>query len=504
MKRILLSFLACFVAAFVAFAQNDTIPTFDVNNNLTEQLLDQILSSASPAPSYAPLSMEEDKRTKDEVFTEDHSCWEWGDYVIALDGAAYYSSDNTASLKNKVTGEYIIPRLTSKQIKHYIKPGLPVGTMHIAQGTSGWRKNRIIFLDSSKLNTPPELDGLVYIDAEQFYLPSWSKRKTYTQDFTGLYRIEANSLKPVVEMQHIQKYPSRDYLSFDPYSFIRAVRSEELKDDEGNTHRFKVSNLYSFDGTLLKKDVLYAAASQKGDFLWILCKEDVRDLKELFVNKWTFIDYGPKAYDLEMNPLPRFEEYDYLSPRKSAGHPYVVAGKEDRYGAIDEDGKVMIPFLYLIPEQVVEVMTMYSRVGFTPWYRKKIGRFIAEKGEFEKQEHFEARSQNPQMQKEYLLEQLPNAQLTYMEELYAKGYSITLGKYDTERELFPIYVSPGSWNSFTLAIPIDEAQAFKAAFDSVKGDAIKSATFQIRYDTIALEDITFTLPDGKSYTAHIE
>ena len=503
MKRILFQIWALLATGLVAAAQNDTIPSFNVEASMTEQLLDQILSPTSSMPAYAPLSMEEDKRKKDEILAEDRSCWEWGDHIIALDGAAYYSSDKTVSLKNKVTGEYIIPRLTSKQIKHYIKPGLPVGTLHIAQ-PSGWKNNRIKFLDSSKLNTPPELDGLVYIDAEQFYLPSWSKRKTYTQDFTGLYRIEANSLKPVVEMQHIQSHPSRDYLSFNPYSFIRAVRSEELKDDKGNTHRFKVSNLYSYDGTLLKKDVLYADASQKGDFVWILCKEDVRDLKELFVNKWTFIDYGPKAYDLEMNPLPRFEEYDYLSPRKSAGHPYVVAGKEDRYGAIDEEGKVMIPFLYLLPEQVEEVMTMYSRVGFTPWYRKKIARFIAEKGEFEKQEHFESRSHNPQMQKEYLLEQLPNAQLTYMEELYAKGYSITLGKYDTERELFPIYVSPGSWNSFTLPIPIDEAQAFKAAFDSIKADAVKGATFTIRHDTIALQDITFTLPDGKIYQAHIE
>ena len=44
----------------------------------------------------------------------------------------------------------------------------------------------------------------------------------------------------------------------------------------------------------------------------------------------------------------------------------------------------------------------------------------------------------------------------------------------------------------------------EADFETLKADAIKGATFTIRYDTIALEDITFALPDGRFYRAHKE
>ena len=84
-----------------------------------------------------------------------------------------------------------------------------------------------------------------------------------------------------------------------------------------------------------------------------------------------------------------------------------------------------------------------------------------------------------------------------------KGVSISLGKYDSEKECFPIYFKPASWNGFSLPIPIAEAQAFKEAFDQIKDAALKDATYGIRNDAIAIDEITFTLPSGKSYHARL-
>ena len=508
MKRILFSVCAGLMLSLAANAQDeaqmeaclDTIPTFNVKAGLTEALLDEILTSASADkdPSYPALSLKQDNRSRSEVLKEDRESWEWGNYVIAMDGEGYYSSGKTASLKNKVSGEYILPRFTKRDIKKYLKPGLPAGTIFIEQSNLGY--DRIKFLDSAKQGTPPELDGLLYIDAEQFYLPSWSKKKTARMDFAGLYRIEGKSLKPVVEIRHKS---SDEYLYLLPVPAIGAVFYHTVQEN-GNTHRFPVQQIYSYDGRVLLKDVMNVFVSPDRETVWVLDKETLGNLKEFYANKWQFSEYEYKPYDKYFNPVNTFVGYDFLSPRNNGGFYYIVAGKGELYGALDEKGKLLIPFLYLLPMQVDEVIKAYSQVGFTPWLKKKVSQIMATKDEFEKQEHFEARRQDPALQKAFILEKLPNPQLEYMEQIYMRGYNINLGTYDSEREVFPVYVSPGSWNSFTLPVPIAEAQAFKAAFDTIKADAIKGATFTIRYDTIALEDITFALPDGRFYRAHKE
>jgi len=49
-------------------------------------------------------------------------------------------------------------------------------------------------------------------------------------------------------------------------------------------------------------------------------------------------------------------------------------------------------------------------------------------------------------------------------------------------------------------VPISEAPAFKVAFDEIKTAATKTAKFFILDDFIALGTVTFTMPDGKTYT----
>ena len=93
-----------------------------------------------------------------------------------------------------------------------------------------------------------------------------------------------------------------------------------------------------------------------------------------------------------------------------------------------------------------------------------------------------------------------------------------LGDYDSEKEVFRvnlyvkpprvpqamspdklIQISPLSWSFFDLKVPIKEAENFERKFSSVKGEAIKKATFTIKYDTISIDKITFEV-DGKKYT----
>ena len=57
------------------------------------------------------------------------------------------------------------------------------------------------------------------------------------------------------------------------------------------------------------------------------------------------------------------------------------------------------------------------------------------------------------------------------------------------------------WNGFKIKVPLNEAEAFKNAFIQMRGDALKGAKYGIKYDSIAIEEITFTMPEGgKSYT----
>ena len=458
---------------------------------------------------------------------EDRDTWEYGDYVVALDGGYLPGTGGARAItiRNKKTGKYILGPIDQKAANLLEKNKFPAYTMLIAQcpdytSKDSWEKvgqhnaGRIKFFDSSKQNTPKELDGKLLING-RWYWPNPEAKKGVTQfsQQLGLYEIVENQLKPVFKIDPSPNpFVGERFELFGDFGLFRHWHKAESKwIDASTTPRkeiiiiFMASDLYSLDGKLLRKDIIHLMPSADGTFMWCLDYATLGgSFRDYHENKRDFSEYNYSAVDKDMNPVPRFAGYDFLSPqREIAGQTPVIAGRDGQYGIIHDDGQVLIPLIYVDPVQVKQVLKTYEEVAFSIWYQNKAEKLLNEKGEFEKQEHFEARSKDLQLQRVYLDEHMgAQTESMYILEM-KKSVSITLGRYDSEKECFPVYFKPASWNGFSLPIPIAEAQAFKEAFDQIKDAALKDALYCIRHDAIALDEITFTLPSGKTYHAKL-
>ena len=458
---------------------------------------------------------------------EDRDTWEYGDYVIALDGGYLPGTGGARAItiRNKKTGKYILGPIDQKTANLLEKNKFPAYTMLVAQcpdytSKDSWEKvgqhnaGRIKFFDSSKQNTPKELDGKLLING-RWYWPNPEAKKGVTQfsQQLGLYEIVENQLKPVFKIDPSPNpFVGERFELFGDFGLFRHWHKAESKwIDASTTPRkeiniiFMASDLYSLDGKLLRKDIIHLMPSADGTFMWCLDYATLGgSFRDYHENKRDFSEYNYSAVDKDMNPVPRFAGYDFLSPqREIAGQTPVIAGRDGQYGIIHDDGQVLIPLIYDDPVQVKQVLKTYEEVAFSIWYQNKAEKLLNEKGEFEKQEHFEARSKDPQLQRAYLDGHMgAQTESMYILEM-KKSVSITLGRYDSEKECFPVYFKPASWNGFSLPIPITEAQAFKEAFDQIKDAALKDALYCIRHDAIALDEITFTLPSGKTYRAKL-
>lgn len=480
-----------------------------------------VLSAAQVADRQANLAY-----WIDQLF-EDRDTWEYGDYVVALDGGYLPGTGGARAItiRNKITGEYILGPIDQKMANLLEKNKFPAYTMLIAQrpeytSEDSWEKvgqhnaGRIKFFDSSKQDTPKELDGKLLIDG-RWYWPNPEAKKGVTQfsQRMGLYEIDGNQLKPIFRIEPSPNpFVGERFELFGDFGlFCHWHKAESKWIDTSTVPRkeiiilFMASDLYTLDGKLLRKDIIHLMPSEDGTFMWCLDYDTMggtfRDYHE---NKRDFSDYHYAAVDKDMIPVPRFAGYDFLSPqRRIAGQTPVIAGKDGQYGVVHEDGKVLIPLLYFDPVQVKQVLKTYQEIAFSIWYQNTAEKLLKEKGEFEKQEHFEARTNDPQLQRAYLEEQMGAQTESMYLSAMKKDVNISLGRYDSEKECFPVYLKPASWNSFSLPISIAEAQAFKEAFEQIKDDALKDASFCIRHDAIALDEITFTLPSGKTYHAKL-
>ncbi len=467
---------------------------------ITTMALVALASTAQAQTKYVDLSKDREN---------DKTCWEWGDYIIAADGTVHYNDDEASiSLKNKVTGKYIIP-VISKSLSKKISngkayEGIIYGITYPKKGKEEWKgSGRIFFFDSSKRNTPAEMDGLLYVKGKKTYKYKHISGTGFNY-LCGLFRIENDQLQELAEL------PSNGLVFYDNIPAFGAIGEQRCTTKvvthgvvRENIHNYKLTNVYAYDGSLLRKDVVYIGPSATGDFLWVLDEEDVGGMEKHFASgRKDYLAYSFKALDFNLNPDPRFAQYSFLGPRKlpkgAATKHVIIVDMGDLYGVIDMDGNVIIPAMYPDPEVVDEVLKEYMNISYSMWYEERAAKIMATKDEFEKQEHFEARSADPALQEAFVQEKLADARDTYLQEMLRRGVKITLGKYDAERECFPVYFSPAAWNGFTVPIPLDQAPAFKEAFESMKKEALDGATYTVRNDAIGISRITFTLPDGQT------
>lgn len=465
---------------------------------ITTLTLVALASAAQAQTKYADLNHDRDN---------DKTCWEWGDYVIAADGAVYYNDDLAhISLKNKVTGKYVIPVISKSLAKRISKGNAYEGIIEIAyakEGKDQRPRGRSFFFDSSKRITPAEMDGLLYLKGSRTYKYKHLSG-TGSEYFCGLYKIEEDQLQQLAEL------PSDGLVFYDNIPAFGAIGEHRCTTKvvthgvvRENIHYYKLTNVYAYDGSLLRKDVVYIGPSATGDFLWVLDEEDVGGMEKHFASgRKDYLAYSFKALDFNLNPDPRFAQYSFLGPRKlpkgAATKHVIIVDMGDLYGVIDMDGNVIIPAMYPDPEIIDEVLKEYMNISYSMWFEEKAAKIRANKDEFEKQEHFEARQADPALQEAFVQEKLADARDTYLQEMLRKGANIKLGKYDAERECFPVYFSPVAWNGFTVPIPLDQAPAFKETFESMKKEALDGATYTVRNDAIGISRITFTLPDGQT------
>ena len=428
----------------------------------------------------------------------DKQFWTFGDYHLEV-------VDSQVCIINTKRGKYITAPIHFSDVPDPKNPPKNLFAVTAYKGNYDFpNSSRIRFLDSSKEDISPELDGYLLLRMDRMWYYSKNKQLVWTEtgDIDAVGRVVADTLQIVMK-----------YKIWRPF--------DEWKDSEGRINFAKIDFESCFEplGTLpyfvhMMRRVIYPLTKQQSEneykVYYIFDRTGNVVAKE--VNSFEVLgDYAcvkyhsgeTKFYDSNFQEVPALYEDWAKSNIEGMGKVFIVK-KNGSYGVVNDKGKTIIPFIYNDIKSVDATLLHYKSVSYTLWYANKAAEHINKKGEFEKQAHFDARMKDAKLQEEYLREQMQGSETQYIQKMLHSGVRLTLGKYDAEKETFPVFVIPAPWNSFSLPVPIAEAEAFKASFDEIKEAALKGAVYDIRNDAIGIREITFKLPSGKTFTAKVQ
>ena len=204
---------------------------------------------------------------------------------------------------------------------------------------------------------------------------------------------------------------------------------------------------------------------------------------------------------------PKLAEYDSVDVEENN---FYLVSKDNKFGAVNSAGTVIVPLIY---DKAIgpydSVKDILPDVSFSYWYKNKVTPYLTQKGKYEKEADYQARLQDKEKQEKYIAEKTKNADKEFIDKFKDK-ILLSLGKYDTEEEKFIIKERIGlvkdgknvygDVNIIELPVPIKEAEAFEKNFNKISQEALKTATYGIQYDKIAIAKITFKIPNGKTYT----
>ena len=174
--------------------------------------------------------------------------------------------------------------------------------------------------------------------------------------------------------------------------------------------------------------------------------------------------------------------------------------KNKQWGALLPNGQVIMPLTTGRDEVFWANMDIYVQYSYTSWLRKQVNNLL-KKGKYEKQADYEARMKDQATIQNYLAQKLNGMSGQYLQEKApTDGRVFKPLNYDSEREVF---TGNFYWNKYEIPVPIREAEAFEKAFDQIVKPALQTAKYRILNDVIAIDDITFTMPNGKKYHGRI-
>lgn len=458
-------------------------------------LLSGMISSRSKSISPSPVRQKqeaEQKKLKESVksgrhmfiqsMLTDEKYWEVGDYAV-VEGKYKYEGRQAYGIINKKTGNYVLDpnKKEYKEGDYGIHRRLHLGKKIVDV------EDKHFLLAQIRLLPPPEGDPsgkpFVFADYMKEYREKYKNWETVSchwflitddeklepLDRNGTYAYNLVKRRGKVGAYYLMNYdhPYYDSISQKP-DYTREVRSTDLY--------CKVRIPIQYDSIVSIGDASRAYIGKEFD---------------LYLHDKYLSDNTPytKANDA-------MKLFDTLEKRVVGNNTMYIASINGRYGLVNSKGEIVLPLVY---GKGTNFMDYYMTISYTLWYKQEAAKYIDKKGEYEKTDHFEARMKDAKLQEDYLREIMDDAPQRYLAEKTKGGVKLTIGKYDADNEAFPISIGVAPWNIFLLPVPIAEAEAFKASFDDIKEEAVKTAQLGIRYDAPSIEAITFTTSDGKSY-----
>lgn len=181
-----------------------------------------------------------------------------------------------------------------------------------------------------------------------------------------------------------------------------------------------------------------------------------------------------------------------------------LASKNGEWGVFNRRGETLLPMIFVDEKTVMTHIPYLEFVSYSYNYKQEVKRISATKGEYEKTADFEARKADPALQKAYVESQMKDFEQRFIGTIINdKRTVIAFRDYDADKEVFPFIVANARtlWTTYELPVPIDAAPAFSEYMKTApQQELLQSAQWGIVDDCAQILQITFTLPDGRSYT----
>src|SRR5574344_1940561 len=256
------------------------------------------------------------------------------------------------------------------------------------------------------------------------------------------------------------------------------------------------------------------------DDYWGVISFDGNEVREVFPCEYEFVGYNGGCSDIwllrkrggKMGAYHTdrtlvldadYDELDIFNFRKEIAGENILptafaASRNGKWGLVDTAGNILIPFKYS-KKNLMNVQAMfYPLNSFSIYVYNRY--HLWQKGEFESRADFEARQKDPEVQRAYLASIIHVAEKEFISRISEdKSGVLILSSYNPDDQTFTFSHSLIFSETYHIAVPKDDAPMFKSEFDSMKGEALRNASYFICEDAVSLRGLTFTASNGKTF-----